>query len=271
MKQFDLCLFIGQSNMAGRGITSNQYPEKAPILIPNAGYEFRAVSDPSVLFPISEPFGLKENRPDGINDVFEGNILAKTGSLVTAFCNEYYQNTNIPIVGVSASKGGSHISQWLPDSKESYLRDSICRFQAAEEFLLSHGYQIRKRFMLWCQGESDGDLGTKKATYERSFNACMEELNKIGIQSCFIIQIGYCNYSKTNSVQQIQLDKQYQTIQEALEAIALSRSDTTIVSRVFTTMRRRGLMKDAFHYYQQGYNECGREAGKSVATIFSQQ
>lgn len=91
----------------GRGVTSPQWPETAPALTPGAGYEYRAVSDPGRLYPASEPFGVHENNPDGICEPG-----MKTGSMVTAFINAYYARTKIPVIGVSASKGGSDIGQW---------------------------------------------------------------------------------------------------------------------------------------------------------------
>ena len=39
MTTYDLFLFAGQSNMAGRGIACTQFPECAPDLIPGAGAE----------------------------------------------------------------------------------------------------------------------------------------------------------------------------------------------------------------------------------------
>lgn len=41
MTTYDLFLFAGQSNMAGRGIACTQFPEGAPDLISGAGAEFR--------------------------------------------------------------------------------------------------------------------------------------------------------------------------------------------------------------------------------------
>ena len=87
---------------------------------------------------------------DGIND---GNM--KTGSLVTAFVNACYQKTGVPIVGVSASKGGSSILQWQPGTP--YLSDTLRRLAKARRFLEKEGIFIRHTFMLWCQGETDGD------------------------------------------------------------------------------------------------------------------
>ena len=50
------------------------------------------------------------------------------------------------------------------------------------------------------------------------------------------------------------------------------RGNRTCDRRSFRIKRGKyhnGLMKDAFHYYQHGYNICGNEAGKNVALYFS--
>lgn len=78
--EVDLVMFMGQSNMAGRG-TASQAP-KVPI---TAGYEFRAISDPTMLYQIVDPFGVNENNAAGINEPG-----MKTGSMVPAFVNAYY-------------------------------------------------------------------------------------------------------------------------------------------------------------------------------------
>ena len=127
MTTYDLFLFVGQSNMAGRGITCPQFPEDAPSLISGAGMEFRAISDPTTLYPIAEPFGVLENNPDGI---FEPGM--KTGSLVTSFVNTYFEKTGMPVLGVSASKGGSVISKW--QGNNDYLTDTIARLKAAQKY-----------------------------------------------------------------------------------------------------------------------------------------
>lgn len=107
-KIIDLFLFMGQSNMAGRGIVNESWTETAPSILSGAGYEFRAITDPTKLYEMAEPFGVNENTPDGINDG-----VMKTGSLVTAFTNAYYtHNGKIPVVGISASKGGSVVAEW---------------------------------------------------------------------------------------------------------------------------------------------------------------
>lgn len=246
---FDLFLFMGQSNMAGRGVVSTRFPEGVPVLTDGAGYEYRAVSSPNALYPLSEPFGAAENRVGGIDD---GSM--KTGSMVTAFANSYFKHTHIPIVGISASKGGSKISQWQPEG--AFLNDTLSRLRSAEAFLDSNGYAIRHKFMLWCQGESDGDIRKPADAYRREFERMLGTMLDNGIEKCFLIRIG--NYNGAG-------DCSYHAIMAVQDEIARTNRDVIMVSTAFAGMKKRGLMKDDFHYYQQAYNEVGREAGANAA------
>ncbi len=248
-KIVDLFMFMGQSNMAGRGITTAEHPECAPNIIDGAGYEYRAVSSPDMLYKISEPFGVYENRKDGIDD---GNM--KTGSLVTDFVNAYYENTSIPVIAVSASKGGSKISQWQPDG--NFLTDAISRLHAATIFLQTNDYTIRHKYMLWCQGESDGDIFKSAQSYCKDFQTMLDEMMKNGIEKCFLIRIGKYNGSGKQD---------YTEIRTAQNEITRINKNVIMVSTKFEEMKKRGLMKDDFHYYQKAYNEVGQEAGTNTA------
>lgn len=253
-KTVDLFLFMGQSNMAGRGVATKEHPEGAPALIEGAGYEYRAVSSPNRLYEIAEPFGRWENRRRGIDDG-----RRKTGSLVTAFVNAYYQNTGVPVVGVSASKGGSRISQWQPGG--AFLNDVITRLKDAVSFLEAHHYRIRHRYMLWCQGESDGDIARPAAAYRGDFERMLEKMQENGIEKCFLIRIG--NYNGEGA-------QDYTEIMRAQDEIARTNQSVVMVSTAFAGMKSRGLMKDDFHYYQEAYNEVGREAGVNTARYIQQ-
>lgn len=245
----DLLMLMGQSNMAGRGVTNEVWPEPAPELIEGAGYEFRAISDPTRLYPIAEPFGAAENKSGGIDDG-----LKKSGSLVTAFVNAYYSNNGyIPVVGVSASKGGSKLSQWQIDSEERYLEDAIGRFVSAKTWLENNGYSVRHKYAVWCQGESDGDVHTPEANFKTMFNAVLFELLNAGIEKLLMIRIGNCNVAGDYG--------RYSDVIRWETEIAQTDENVVMVSCDFAGMRERGLMKDDFHYYQQGYNECGTNAG----------
>ena len=249
MRTVDVFLFAGQSNMAGRGISCERFPETAPAVLPGAGWEYRAISSPGRLFPITEPFGIHENNPNGIHESL------KTGSMVSAFVNAYYVGTHVPVVGVSASKGGSVMAEWQPGT--AYLTDALNRLAAAKNFLTKNDDQIRHTFVLWCQGESDGDAGTKKDAYIRGFDRMLNAMLLAGVERLFLVRIGHCNAEGSLN--------RYVPMMEWQEEIARTNGHVTLVSRAFSSMRERGLMKDAFHYYQAAYNEAGTEAGRNAA------
>lgn len=239
----DLAIFMGQSNMAGRGVAS-----EAPHVPKGYGYEFRAVSNPTKLYDIVEPFGLNENNILGIN---EPNM--KTGSLVSAFVIAYYDAGKMPIVGVSASKGGSSINEWQPE--ENYFKDAVKRFKSAQTFLCNNGYEIRKKFMVWCQGETDGDNNMQYIEYKRKLQIMMEAMFDNGIEKSFVICIG--NHRDKQ--------EQYREIIKAQKDFCKTYENVIMVSDKFIEMAKRGLMKDAFHYKQAAYNEVGTDAGKNAS------
>lgn len=248
MHEYDLIMFMGQSNMAGRGIVSERWPQPAAECVKEAGYEFRAISDTTKLYYIEEPFGVNENNPEGINEPG-----MKTGSLVSAFVNAYYETAGIPVIAVSASKGGSKIASW--QGKDDYLTDALERFKKAEEYCEANDIAIRHRFMVWCQGESDGDAGTSGDEYRRLFLNMLDKMLTAGIEKCFLIITG--EYNGEGNVD-------YSTIRDVQMGIAEENENVVFASNDFCKMKARGLMKDAFHYYQQAYNEVGSISGEKA-------
>lgn len=246
----DLIMFMGQSNMAGRGITTPEHPEGAPAALPGVGWEYRAVTAPDRLSPLAEPFGVKENRASGIDD---GTM--KTGSMATAFVNALAPLTGTPVVGVSASKGGSRIDKWQPGGR--YLTDAIRRLHAADAFLAGQGIAVRHRLMLWCQGESDGDVATPPAVYRERFDRMLGAMRTAGIEHCLLVLIG--RYNGANPT------VDYAPIRAEQRAIAADDPRVTLVATGFEGMKARGLMKDDFHYVQQAYDEVGAEAARNTA------
>ncbi|RTE08402.1 hypothetical protein EJQ19_18385 [Paenibacillus whitsoniae] len=236
-------MFMGQSNMAGRGTAA-----QAPAVAPGTAYEFRAISDPKQLYPLSEPFGENENNPSGITEPG-----AKTGSMVSAFVNAYFGVVGRKVVAVSASKGGSSINLWQPGS--AYLNDSIARYNAAKNWLTSNGYTIKNKFMVWCQGETDGDNAMDGATYTINITAMIEAMIAVGIENCYIVRIG--NHRDNATL--------YHSIITAQTDLCRTYSNTILVSTKFAAMAEAGLMKDQFHYTQDGYNAIGADAGINTA------
>ena len=250
-KIIDVIIFMGQSNMAGRGITSETWPETAMAVNSGAGYEFRAISDPLMLHSIDETvraFGYAENVSGKIHDG-----ASKTGGPVPAFINAYYAATGVPVVGVSASEGGTTISQWQPEGQK--LTDAIDRLNGAVAFCVAKGYTVRHKYMVWAQGESDGDNNTSAEAYTTGFEAMLSAMMNAGIEKCFLIRIG--NYNASGSTR-------YQTIMNAQTNIAQTNPNVVMVTTDLAGMRDRGLMKDEFHYYQAAYNEYGAYAGANA-------
>lgn len=243
LKVIDLVMFMGQSNMAGRGTAS-----ESPVVSSGHGYEFRAMSDPTKLYDIVEPFGKNENN--SASGVTENS---KTGSMVSSFVSEYYKLTNTPIVAVSCSKGGTSIDFWQPST--GALNDAINRHNLAKEWLLQNGYTVRRDFMVWCQGETDGDKSMSKDIYTSKIKSMIEGMKTCGVEKCFIVRIG--NH-KTNSTL-------YDPIIAAQTELCKTYEDAVLVSTDFAGMADAGLMKDSFHYTQKGYNIAGANAGKHTA------
>lgn len=256
----DLIVFAGQSNMAGRGETSTTYPETAPAVIPGAGYEFKSVTDPTKLYPIAEPFGVSENNPGGDSSgIDDGN--SKTGDMVPAFINAYYKhNAGVPVVGVSASEGGSSSVEWLPETGNNFV-DLAARLDTARKWLVDNGYSIRYQYCVWCQGESDGDnvySGTETlAEYETRARAIFSGLIALGLEKVLLVRIGNYNGNATG--------KSYTAIIDWQTEEAQTNDALVMVSCDFAGMKTSGMMKDDFHYYQIGYNIAGNSAGINSA------
>jgi hypothetical protein len=241
--EVDLIMFMGQSNMSGTGES-----EKAPKVIDGAGYEFRAISDPTKLYPLTEPFGEDENKTDGVDDED-----LKTGSLVSSFVNSYYSGTGVPVVAVSASAGGSTLHSWRVDGE--LLPDAINRYNTAKNWLNDNGYTIRHSYMVWLQGESDGNKQTTKDDYITSIKNSVGEMQKNGIEKCFIIRIGI----------RTEEPGLYDTIIEAQTELCRDNEDFILISTKAVTLETLGLMRDEVHYTQGGLNLIGEEAGSNAA------
>ncbi len=248
MERYHLFLFLGQSNMAGRGAVCSAFPEKAPSLAENTAFEYRAVSAPGVLSPLCEPFGAQEDDPNGIND--HGK---KSGSLVSAFAQAYCEATAEKLIGISASVGGTSIERWLPGT--AYFDDIIKRLESFRAFSEKAGIDAARKSVVFCQGETDGDSYMPPALWQAHFFTLWMALQRLGFETCYLIPIGKCNAPGRET--------HYDALIAAQKALSLPH--VVVTDAGFDTMRERGLMKDWFHYYQQGYNEAGAKAGKLTA------
>ncbi|MFA9375944.1 MAG: sialate O-acetylesterase [Lachnotalea sp.] len=241
--EVDLIMFMGQSNMSGTGESA-----KAPVVIDGAGYEFRAISDPTKLYNLTEPFGVNENKTDGVDDED-----LKTGSLVSSFVNSYYSGAGVPVIAVSASAGGSTLHSWREDGE--LLPDAVNRYNAAKNWLVDNGYTIRHSYMVWLQGESDGNKQTSKDDYIASIKDSVGVMQENGVEKCFIIRIGI----RTKE------PGMYDTIIEAQTELCRDNGDFILISTKAVEFDAMGLMRDEVHYTQGGLNLIGEEGGGNMA------
>ena len=248
-KVVDLFIFMGQSNMAGRGVAA-----QAPEVPEGWGYEYKAISDPGKLHHIVEPFGLNEENPNGVDDR-SSNGNRRTGTLVSAFTNAYYENTQVPVVAVSCSIGGTATSYWMPGGKA--LNDAIQRHNDAEQWLIENGYQIRHNFMFWLQGENDATANVTMEKYTSNMKEILKEMiNKTGVERCIMIRVGKPSQSAITLADYI-IQAQTELCQTYVEFVMGSTLTAGFVED--------GLMKDNWHYTQKGYNVLGNDVGTNLA------
>ena len=239
----DLIFFMGQSNMSGAGGDK----ELAPPVTEGHGYEFRAISDPTRLYNIEEPFGKNESFIGGICDI----PGAKKGSIVSCFANEYYALTGVPIVGVSASQGATTTEIW---QSAGFQIDMQQRYDITVNWLNDNGYYIRNRYVVWFQGESDAANHVQPEIYNTNMDNIIRPLFIKGLNKGFIITPG-----RTLSIKNYFDDIINQQLDMCRESgyYALG---TNILSDVSAEY-----MVDEWHYNQLVLNIIGIETAKSVA------
>lgn len=246
----DLAIFAGQSNMAGRGNALD-----AEVCDINAGFEYKSISNPTKLLSICEPFGLGEDKEGGLTDIDDDGTTKRTGSMVTAVVNKYYENTGRQIVALSASKGGTPTEEW----KSGLLDDALARVDNAVEFLKSSNISIGRIFVVWCQGESDADNDVSSEQYKENICEIMSGFREHGVEHCFMVQIGHYKNSET-------LDRHYSVIRAAQSELCSS-DDYFTMTASFEPYKSQ--MKDNYHYYQSAYNAVGAACGTKIAEYYN--
>lgn len=237
----ELIIFAGQSNMAGRGTAA-----LAPKITKAQAWEFRAVSDPTKLYPLTEQFGYLENNPAGI---WEPGM--KTGSMVTSFVETYLNDSEKNVVALSASKGGSSILEWQPGTP--YYRDLLERIHKAKNWLTQAGCQIERVTFLWLQGETDGDLKRSAEEYQGLATTFFKRLLEKDVDEIFVLEIG----------NQRDVPDLYLPIRQAQRNLG-TLERVTFIPTSLAHMRESGHMIDLFHYDQYAYNLLGAEVAQAL-------
>ena len=236
----DLIFFMGQSNMAGYGGDARQAPE-VPI---EAGEEFRAISDPTRLYKITEPFGINECNENGLSDFKE----RRKGTLTSAFVNKYYEETGRKVIAVSNSVGGMAMDLWIADA---FWKDSLDRINTSIKWLEDNNYNVGHIYMCWMQGESDAAREVEPEHYKKDFYTFMDSLLECGIEQIFLIvprryEDGDCR------------------IHDLQENICEVDDNFTLGTTVATDLGG-DYQVDGIHFNQEALNIIGEETAASVA------
>lgn len=237
----DLILFAGQSNMTGRGNAS-----LAPALVDGAGYECKTVTNVNRLNPITEPFGLGQDS----GTMRDGNL--RTGSMVTAFVNEYYKGTQVPVVGVSATVVGSGRVSW----STTHYKEAAKRLNKAQSALKKKGIKIRHIYMVYMQGENDGFAGSTTKEYTQSLKLMYRNLKKkTDVEACLLIRIG--TYIPKPSL--------YDRVIKAQTQLCKTDKDFVLISAKAASFSAGYYQEDGLHLTQKALNVLGKDAGKYAA------
>lgn len=261
-KVVDLVLFSGQSNMAGRGTYS-----ESTVCPPGQGYEFHSVTSPSILTTVQEPFGKYENN-NTINDSGSNGVDRRSGDMVSSLMKAYYAKTGVPMVGVQASRGGTNTKWWKQSAQYTEATD---RYNSAYQYLTDAGYTVRRKLLVWCQGEADADSGVSADTYKSNTLSIFDTLkNATGITDVFIVQTGHYNVyvnGDTPSDSAYTLDSRYFNINQAQKELAENNENIHTVASFYTDYALAN-MRDAYHFYQPVYNSVGETAGINIAAAY---
>lgn len=259
----DLAVFAGQSNMSGRGSAAD-----AVVCDINAGFEYKAISDPATLVRIEEPFGLGEDKEGSIADFNSDGTSKRTGSMVSAAVDEYYRQTGRQLVAVSASIGGSSTAEWL----DNYIYDAVDRLDAAKRFLTRNGIEIGRTFVVWCQGESDGDQKMTAEAYTANTKDIFDLFKQHGAEKCFMVQTGHYNYIDYPGITKghtgEEWDECYGVIRGAQTAMCCADEDFVLAGSFEPYIKD---MKDRYHYYQSAYNAVGQTVGQNIADFYENE
>lgn len=244
--EVDLIVFAGQSNMCGSGGNA----ALAPTPKYGTAYEFDITTDSYRTILMKEPFGEGTNRVNGLDST--GNYSTK-GTLVSAFCINYYKQTKTPVVGVSCAWGGSSTTTWL---KRGLVTKTQKNLKLAKKQLKKKGITVRHIYMVWYQGESDAMQGRAGSTYISRMKKIYKKMKKVGVEKIFMIRIGH-NLAAP--------DGDY-TIMKAQETLCSKNKNFILVSKKASKYMKsaRSYYSDSIHLNQKALNAVGYEAGKKA-------
>ena len=249
----DLIVFAGQSNMCGSGGNASE----APTPKYGTAYEFDITTESNRTILMQEPFGEGTNRVNGLEST--GNY-STNGTLVSAFCINYYKQTKTPVVGLSCAWGGSSTNTWL---NRGLLTKTQKNLKLAKKQLKKNKIKIRHIYMVWYQGESDAAQSVSADTYISRMKKIYKRMHKIGVEKIFMIRIGHDLCAP---------DMNY-TIMGAQSKLCSTNKNFVLVSKKAADYinSHRTYYADTIHLNQKALNAVGYEAGKAAGKYVKKQ
>jgi len=244
----DLIIFAGQSNMMGHGDAA-----QAPKLIEGAAYEYKSVTQKNKLSVLKEPFGYGQDSGYLVN----GDLC--TGSMVTAFCNAYYKQTKMPVVGVAATVPGSGSVGW----STLFYKDVEKRIKAATKALKKMKIDVRHCYLVWMQGENDVCASTPAADYVERIGGMLERIaGETAVDKCMLIKTG--KYVFNIGAGEL---ADATEILNAQSQICKKYDSVVMISEKAPKLDESYYQGDLLHFTQKGLNIIGQDAGKNAGKI----
>jgi hypothetical protein len=175
--------------------------------------------------------------------------------MVSAFVNTYFQKTGVPVVAVPATCGGTDSSYWASSAAKA---DLLSRYTKAKTYLEKNNFKVRRKFLVFMQGESDAVKGVSAFDYKNNLVSAFQPLFANGLEQVFLITPGYAVNGMFS----------YDDVVNAQTDLCNSNNMFTLASSVLHSQAMNVYLDDAVHYNQQGLNLAGSSAA-GVAAAFA--
>lgn len=239
----DLFLVAGQSNAVGFAPDNTLSPDTV------AGVAYECTSNGT----------LKQ-----LDDPVAG---ATYGSAWPAFANALTARTARAVCISGAAVGGSYLlpeltenPTWGESPDSVMFLTSVSRGLASVDALTTAGWTPTVRGVLWCQGEYDAAYGSADPDLAAKYEAALIDLYGRYKTALSTPDLRFYVFRTGGSA-----GAGYVAVRAAQDAACASTAGMEMVFTRATTFLERGLMADAWHYTQAGYNEMGAFGGMAVA------
>eukprot|EP01062_Namystynia_karyoxenos_P075442 TRINITY_DN7279_c0_g1_i1.p1 TRINITY_DN7279_c0_g1~~TRINITY_DN7279_c0_g1_i1.p1 ORF type:complete len:393 (+),score=81.20 TRINITY_DN7279_c0_g1_i1:81-1181(+) len=160
-RPLDIFVLAGQSNMAGRGVISDEEPHP-PLPAPGVGLWDAAEKKWG---PAAEPLHRDERTVNAVRRSAQGAGLGASFAACMAAATGGSSRVGLVCVAV----GSSFLSDWEPGG--SHYQEMLRNTKAALEAAVTRYGSARVRALLWHQGEADCSDASLAATYHDRLSA----------------------------------------------------------------------------------------------------